>query len=31
MRWFERRRDSRALVITPPGRRGLAEVFGLSL
>lgn len=29
--WFERMRDSRALVITPPGRRGLAEVFGLSL
>jgi DNA-binding transcriptional ArsR family regulator len=31
MRWFERMRDSRALVITPAGRRGLAEVFGLSL
>jgi DNA-binding transcriptional ArsR family regulator len=31
MRWFERMRDSRALVITPSGRRGLAEVFGLSL
>jgi hypothetical protein len=31
MRWFERMRDSRALVITPSGGRGLAEVFGLSL
>jgi DNA-binding transcriptional ArsR family regulator len=31
MRWFERMRDSRALVITLAGRRGLAEVFGLSL
>jgi hypothetical protein len=31
MCWFERMRDSRALVITPSGRRGLAEVFGLSL
>jgi DNA-binding transcriptional ArsR family regulator len=31
MRWFERMRDSRALVITPAGRSGLAEVFGLSL
>lgn len=31
MRWFERMRDSRALVITSVGRRGLAEVFGLSL
>jgi DNA-binding transcriptional ArsR family regulator len=31
MRWFERMRDSRALVITPSGRRGLIEVFGLSL
>jgi len=31
LRWFERMRDSRALVITPAGRRGLVEVFGLSL
>jgi DNA-binding transcriptional ArsR family regulator len=31
LRWFERMRDSRALVITPGGRHGLAEVFGLSL
>ena len=31
LRWFERMRDSRALVITPGGRSGLAEVFGLSL
>lgn len=29
--WFERRRDSRALVMTPEGRQGLKEVFGLSL
>jgi DNA-binding transcriptional ArsR family regulator len=31
MRWFERMRDSRALVVTSAGCRGLAEVFGLSL
>ena len=31
LRWFERMRDSRALLITPSGRSGLAEVFGLSL
>jgi DNA-binding transcriptional ArsR family regulator len=31
LRWFERMRDSRALVITAAGRSGLAEVFGLSL
>src|SRR5229473_2739659 len=31
LRWFERMRDSRALVVTPAGGRGLAEVFGLSL
>jgi DNA-binding transcriptional ArsR family regulator len=31
LHWFERMRDSRALVITPSGRRGLAEMFGLSL
>ena len=29
--WTERRRDSRALVITPAGRRGLHEVFGLTI
>ena len=28
--WVERTRSSRALVITPAGRRGLADVFGLS-
>lgn len=28
--WTERMRDSRALLITPQGRRGLHEVFGLS-
>ncbi len=31
LHWFERMRDSRALVVTPAGRNGLAEVFGLSL
>jgi DNA-binding transcriptional ArsR family regulator len=29
--WIERRRDSRAVIITPEGRRGFAETFGLSL
>jgi len=29
--WFGRSRDSRALVIKPVGRRGLEEVFSLSL
>jgi len=29
--WLERMRDSRALLITPAGRRGLSQVFGLSL
>jgi DNA-binding transcriptional ArsR family regulator len=29
--WLQRRRDSRALTISPAGRRGLAETFGLSL
>src|SRR5579863_6776531 len=29
--WVARRRDSRALSITQSGRRGFAEVFGLSL
>jgi DNA-binding transcriptional ArsR family regulator len=29
--WLERMRDSRALVITPAGRRGLSDTFGLSL
>jgi hypothetical protein len=29
--WLTRLRDSRALAITPAGRRGLAEKFGLSL
>lgn len=31
LRWVERQRDSRALAITAAGRRGLAEVFGLTL
>jgi DNA-binding transcriptional ArsR family regulator len=29
--WFTRSRDSRALSITPAGRSGLDEIFGLSL
>jgi DNA-binding transcriptional ArsR family regulator len=29
--WFKRQRDSRALAITEAGRRGLDEVFGLTL
>ncbi|HEY1505339.1 MAG TPA: helix-turn-helix transcriptional regulator [Stellaceae bacterium] len=29
--WFTRLRDSRALIVTPAGRRGLDDVFGLSL
>ena len=29
--WIERRRDSRALIITGAGRRGLADTFALSL
>lgn len=29
--WFTRSRDSRALAITPAGRHGLGDVFGLSL
>jgi hypothetical protein len=28
--WIERMREGRAVVITPRGRRGLREVFGLS-
>jgi DNA-binding transcriptional ArsR family regulator len=31
LKWIERIRDSRALTITPAGRRGLMESFGLSL
>ena len=31
LKWIERARDSRALTITPVGRRGLAEFFDLSL
>jgi hypothetical protein len=31
LKWIERVRDSRALAITPVGRRGLMEVFGLSI
>ncbi|MBV9249536.1 MAG: helix-turn-helix transcriptional regulator [Acetobacteraceae bacterium] len=31
LEWIERVRDSRALTITPAGRRGLAEVFSLAV
>ena len=31
LKWIEQVRDSRALAITPAGRRGLLEAFGLSL
>jgi len=31
LRWVERRRDSRALLITAAGHRGFDEVFGLTL
>ena len=29
--WFQRQRDGRALTITPAGRQGLDDVFGISL
>jgi len=31
LKWLERRRDSRALTITPAGTRGFAETFGVRL
>jgi DNA-binding transcriptional ArsR family regulator len=31
LKWLERMRGSRALVVTPRGHRGLKDVFGLSL
>jgi hypothetical protein len=31
LKWIEQVRDSRALAITPTGRRGLVEAFGLSV
>jgi len=31
LKWIEQVRDSRVLAITPAGRRGLVEAFGLSL
>ncbi len=31
LKWIERVRDSRALTITPAGRRGLTEFFGLTV
>jgi hypothetical protein len=31
LKWVERVRDSRALTITPAGRRGLDEFFALAI
>jgi DNA-binding transcriptional ArsR family regulator len=31
LKWIERVRDSRALIVTPTGRRGLMEIFALSI
>jgi len=31
LKWVERMRDHRALVITPAGRRGFQEFFALSI
>ena len=31
LKWLQRMRDSRALIVTPAGRRGLNDTFGLSL
>jgi DNA-binding transcriptional ArsR family regulator len=31
LKWVQRTRDSRALIVTPEGRRGLADRFGLSV
>ncbi len=31
LKWLERMRDGRALIVTPAGRRGLSETFGLTL
>jgi hypothetical protein len=31
LKWIEQVRDSRGLAITPAGRRGLVEAFGLSV
>jgi len=31
LKWLQRMRDSRALIVTPAGRRGLNDAFGLSL
>jgi hypothetical protein len=31
LKWLERVRDGRALTITPAGRRGLLDVFALSI
>jgi hypothetical protein len=31
LKWLQRMSDSRALIVTPAGRRGLSAAFGLSL
>src|SRR5258708_7204226 len=31
LKWLEQMRDSRALTITPAGRRGLMDIFDLSI
>jgi DNA-binding transcriptional ArsR family regulator len=31
LKWVQRTRDSRALIVTPAGRRGLTDTFGLSV
>jgi DNA-binding transcriptional ArsR family regulator len=31
LKWVQRTRDSRALIVTPEGRRGLADRFGMSV
>lgn len=31
LKWLQRMRDGRALIVTPTGRRGLSDTFGVSL
>jgi DNA-binding transcriptional ArsR family regulator len=31
LKWLQRTRDSRALIVTPAGQRGLSDTFGLSM